>query len=374
MSTVHDTLVTYFQSKNCTLEDALFRVNIIYSCNYRCIERVLKYTNSTLVPDYYTCVSESNYYTFIYPRLIIALLLTAGIVMLGFITVFYYGRARMFKIKKNDAMFKFKKFSYLIAVLLTNILFSYLIYMFGGLSGFFAIIVLFKSKDILSVLSQAMVVCVRKPLVALPTQYAVVSIVPIYNETKAEVVGLLNSIVHESTSQCLICIVNDNGTLNSNDFLTHTFETIQVPYKSWKQVQMTINVSFGTLNDVPCMVLTKNKNMGKRDSLIMSHDIFNVSRELCTMNRCFVNTIQQKITEVYQLSRFDYMFCTDADTLICPQSFKYLIQSILTHNAVACCGLVLVNNPNWQFWNLVQNYQYLYGQYIRRQSETMWKR
>jgi cellulose synthase/poly-beta-1,6-N-acetylglucosamine synthase-like glycosyltransferase len=49
-----------------------------------------------------------------------------------------------------------------------------------------------------------------------------------------------------------------------------------------------------------------------------------------------------------------------------------LTDSIRKRNAIAVCGVVNVDKSsgNW-FWNNLQNYQYLYGQYTRRTTEDL---
>jgi chitin synthase len=78
----------------------------------------------------------------------------------------------------------------------------------------------------------------------------------------------------------------------------------------------------------------------------------------------------------FNLTDFDYMFCTDADSIICHNSFQYLIESIEKRNAVACCGLVKIDFSEgaWSFWCIFQNFQYLFGQYVRRSVESLYGR
>ena len=96
---------------------------------------------------------------------------------------------------------------------------------------------------------------------------------------------------------------------------------------SWKQQLLQLTVMFGKSNDCPCIIIVNDKNMGKRDSLILSHDTFNVPRLLDITNTEFRHNLRNHISRVYGLYSFTHMFCTDAETRICTDSFGYLIET-----------------------------------------------
>ena len=183
---------------------------------------------------------------------------------------------------------------------------------------------------------------------------SVVSIIPVYDETDNELKCLVESIKQQQQQQDetydkrLICIIEDHGKLKALFVLTNVIDTVELPYMSWKQQLLQLTITFGHSNDCPCIIIVKDKNMGKRDSLILSHDTFNVPRSLNTTNTEFRCTLRDRISLLYGIQTFTHMFCTDADTIICVDSFRYLIETIETKKAIAACGLVVVNNPSFQ--------------------------
>ena len=174
----------------------------------------------------------------------------------------------------------------------------------------------------------------------------------------------------------MICIIEDHGSLKTRQCLTEELIELNLPYYSWKGIKLNVTIIFGKINtnqkSCGCVIFVKETNMGKRDSLILSHDCFNEPRiSLNETNITFRNTLRCCIKDTYGFDRFEFMFFTDGDSCICKNSFQYLIESIKFNNAIAACGLVRVNNPCFEFWNMLQNFQYFYGQYIRRKAESV---
>ena len=312
----------------------------------------------------------------------IAVLIGMCIVFVAFSSLLYYGKMRTLKKKEPMNTFYKKKIAFLLLILYTNIALCYLVFCYGNFTEFFVIIVIFKCKDIVSVLIQLIhhtmcFECYQKPssLNDSNTHVSVVSIIPVYDETEEELKYLVESIKqqqqNDDESTRLICIIEDHGKLKSMFVLTEIIDTVLMSYVSWKDQHIQITVTFGRSGNCPCVIVVKDKNMGKRDSLILSHDTFNVPRLLNTVNAEFRSSMRNHISRLYGIHSFTHMFCTDADTIICADSFHYLIETIETKNAVAACGLVVVNKPSFQFWNMVQNFQYMYGQYIRRRTESI---
>jgi len=311
----------------------------------------------------------------------IAILTAICVVFLALFAIVYYGKTRIFKKSKNSTAFNKKKTCYICFLIFMNLLLSFLVYFYGSFQGFFVIIVLFKSKDIVSVCIQIIVqlqsLCKSDEYSStfLQNDHRIVSVLPVYNETIEEFNCLMESIKNETNDRSLICIIEDHGTLHTDSYLTSHLATLCLPYFSWKQQTLNIVIKIGLIDKRACIILIKDTNYGKRDSLILAHDCFNVPRSnLNETNLLFRSTLRNKITETFGLHNFEYIFCTDGDSIICENSFAYLIQSINSKKAIAACGLVVVNDPSFAFWNVVQNFQYFYGQYIRRQTECIIKK
>ena len=136
---------------------------------------------------------------------------------------------------------------------------------------------------------------------------------------------------------------------------------------------VSTNIYYGTRKDKHVLIIQKDENQGKKDSIILSNELFNHGRSNSpTVNHQYRDEVLSDINNTFGVSNFDYMFCTDADTVVSENSFVCLIDTIEKRNAVASCGIVNVDFTSGNsFWNNLQNFQYLYGQYIRRTNEDL---
>lgn len=285
-----------------------------------------------------------------------------------------------------------KKYAFLVFILSINVGLSYIVYHFGGTRTLMIVIVGIKSKDILtSLLSTVYYIVyylykmIKFMLLIKDVDVSgvignIVSIIPVYSETKIQIDGTIQSIINDNKYHgCnnLICIICDGKPINIEESLTQTVDIFDVEYISWKLYKNTLKVTSGYIDETPCLIMKKNRNQGKRDTLIIGHDIFNFPREdLPNINQQMRAFIRDYVTNKFGLTDFKYMFCTDADSIICKNSFRYLIETIEKRNAVACCGLVKIDFSEgaWSFWCIFQNFQYLFGQYVRRSVESLYGR
>lgn len=120
------------------------------------------------------------------------------------------------------------------------------------------------------------------------------------------------------------------------------------------------------------MLITKS---GKKDSLVLCHDLFNVPRDNIPLyTRLLREEIWTEIlpvlTEGEDFTKFNMVLCTDADSTVYKGAVAHLAEAMARDkHAIAACGLVYVElEPGfeWSFWNLYQQFQYTYGQYGRR--------
>ena len=61
------------------------------------------------------------------------------------------------------------------------------------------------------------------------------------------------------------------------------------------------------------------------------------------LNTEFKKNILSDIKQYFNINTFDYLFCTDADSVISSNTFTELIISIESNDAIASCGIVNVN-------------------------------
>ena len=126
------------------------------------------------------------------------------------------------------------------------------------------------------------------------------------------------------------------------------------------------------MEDVPVIVIEKVKNAGKKDSLVLCHDLFNYPREnspLYTklLRKEIWDGILPELTKGEEFSGFNMVFCTDADSTIYKGAVALLANALARDkDAIAACGLVLVElepGYEWSFWNLYQQFQVCSVQY-----------
>ena len=122
---------------------------------------------------------------------------------------------------------------------------------------------------------------------------------------------------------------------------TWKFETI-------KHTIGELNIVVGFLEDVPVIILEKVKNAGKKDSLVLCHDLFNFPRDNMpehsqVLRKELWSTIIPQLVAPRELHHFDYIFCTDADSTIHHGALASLTNCLIPDpKAIAACGLVLV--------------------------------
>lgn len=282
--------------------------------------------------------------------------------------------------------FSRKKFLYLSFIALLNAGLSTVAFLYSSQQAVFITLIILKSKDV--IMTTVQVVCVivafvkryilrrvQTPMVVTPSN--IVTIIPVYSEPKEQIDVTINSSMDNQIGQHrqLICVICDGLDVNVQDDLTETLHESTEAYVSWKQEHNELRITYGKIKDTPCVIMKKVKNQGKKDTLIVSHDIFNHPRTNITKETLKLReTVRQNVKTFYDMDGFEFMFCTDADSLIVKGSFIHLIDTIERRQAVACCGLVVIDfaEGKWGFWNIFQNFQYLYGQYIRRGTENIY--
>lgn len=302
----------------------------------------------------------------------IGLVLFSGISALG---VYYILSKHTKSPFSNETIFFVKKWLYIFFVLLVNALGCTLVYYTRNLQVILYIILVLKSKDIIMALLFPINVIVRywrnnrnnstEQDSESGVGINVVAFVPVYTESKTQITRTLQSIANtaQKDNNTLLFLVSDGSynydyLIEGNPELVHDYS-----YTSWKNETIDISVSYGYHNGSKIVVVRKNKNMGKKDSIILCHNIFNFD--------CHPE-IRNHIKTVFGISEFQYILGVDADTIVSSNSITSLVHSITSRNAVASCGIVNADKSQGNiFWNHLQNFQYLYGQYMRRTNEDL---
>ncbi|KAJ4264278.1 hypothetical protein NW762_005474 [Fusarium torreyae] len=257
---------------------------------------------------------------------------------------------------------------------------------FGKKSKLIFILILFvKSKDFLSAIVSPTGMMVRAiyqkfyPPKTVNRRW-ILSLIPAYSESEEQIVKTIFSLRDngvEPHKQVMVVILDGNPR-DVRSHMTRMVREFKRPYVSLKWKRGVLNILAGFMEDVPVIVIEKVKNAGKKDSLILCHDLFNYPRDnspLYTklLRKEIWDEILPELTKGEDFKGFDMVFCTDADSTIYKGAVALLANALARNeNAIAACGLVLVElepGYEWSFWNLYQQFQYTFGQYVRRRAE-----
>lgn len=280
----------------------------------------------------------------------------------------------------KNPIFHLKKYLLICSILLINVGGCVLVYYTRSLQVLLWVILVLKSKDILmavmfvfNMLYKGIISLSGTPEL-LGTTENIVAFVPVYKESLDQVTRTVDSIMNNklSTNYLLTTIVSD-GANNYSDIFTSIVRTCNGTYESWKGDIVNVKITYGQRNNKPLVLIAKEHNVGKKDSVIVFNDIFNYVRYNAHLsNKSLREDILFDLNETFGVNHFNYIYATDGDTIVSDTNLMYLLDTMKRKNAFACCGVVNVdqNYGNW-FWNWMQNYQYLYGQYMRRTNEDI---
>jgi len=203
----------------------------------------------------------------------------------------------------------------------------------------------------------------------------ILAFIPVYNESLEQLQKTVDSVISNETqpNYMMVCIVSDGKNHYEGIFDKMIVTGHNLSYKSWLGKVVNVKIHYGTRMDKHIVLIEKEDNVGKKDSIILANQIFNsYITNLDETTSSFKQEVINNIRIVFGISEFDYMFTTDSDTVIDKMTINCLLDSILKNNAVASCGIVDVDKTSGNvFWNELQNFQYLYGQYMRRTYEDL---
>ena len=262
----------------------------------------------------------------------------------------------------------------------------------AGMSGLWVLIMIlfFKSKDFLSVWLQVTnkLYNLVKPLFIKPAVQKraswILSLIPAYSESEEQIVKTLFSLRDNGTGdhQQVMCIVLDGKPRPIKEHMTKIVASFERTYVSlkWKIGKLIVNAGF--VDNIPTLCIEKSPNAGKKDSLILCHDLFNYPRDnmdegVSKLREELWTTILPQLTfSDPNFKGFDLVFCTDADSTIHQGALALLADACLADpQAIAACGFVYVEYEpglEWSLWNLYQQFQYSFGQIVRRGAEHVW--
>ncbi|OHW94776.1 chitin synthase 7 [Colletotrichum incanum] len=232
-----------------------------------------------------------------------------------------------------------------------------------------------KSKDFLSTVARSFF----RPPTPVPPLW-ILSLIPAYSESEEQIVKTIFSLRdnHVEPHHQVIVVILDGKPRDVRSHMTRVICEFERPYVSFKAKRGVLRIKAGFMMDVPIIVIEKVRNAGKKDSLILCHDLFNYPRHnspLYTqlLRKELWESVLPVLTKSISFKGFDMVFCTDADSRVHEGAVAQLAEAVARdENAIAACGLVLVElepGYEWSFWNLYQQFQYAFGQYVRRRAE-----
>ena len=235
------------------------------------------------------------------------------------------------------------------------------------------LILFLKAKDILSTLAAIMWIAATsfrrasRKSAEVPPKW-ILACVTAYAETEVQIMRTINSILehHPTPHKMVLCIILDGKPVNVRSYFTRASKTYRSSYQTWKFADGELNIYTGFMGQVPVVLFDKVRNAGKKDSLILCHDIFDVMRDNAplptqSLRRKVWAEILPSLLDQKEPSKFDYIFCTDADSLIHKGTVLRLVAALSENpKAIGACGLVLAEmekGNEWSIWYLFQQFQ-----------------
>ncbi|GAB7361421.1 hypothetical protein MBLNU230_g1477t1 [Neophaeotheca triangularis] len=247
------------------------------------------------------------------------------------------------------------------------------------------LILFFKSKDFLSVLIQIyfrLYYGGKSLFVKAPAKKSswILSLIPAYSESEEQIVKSMYSLRDNDTGdhKQVFCVILDGKSRPIQDRMTKIVASFERDYLNLKYKVGTLRINAGFIEDMPVICIEKVLNAGKKDSLVLCYDLFNYPRSEIDLDTLRLreeiwSNIIPHLTRTQGFEGFDLMFCTDADSTIHRGALAKLADACLADpNCIGACGFVYVEfepGKEWSMWNLYQQFQYSFGQIVRRGAE-----
>jgi chitin synthase len=217
-------------------------------------------------------------------------------------------------------------------------------------------------------------------------------VIPCYNETESELRTSLHSLIEQrfvnkdKRSIVIICDgkVKGFGSTRTTDVVLKNLlnicqEGFQTDYITWNGENSICKYSCDyTYNGeiIPVILLIKENNYGKRDSLVLIRRICHLYNrkgdDATSEENAFMQEMVSELKTIYG-SKIDYIIGIDADTIFDYNCTYELIQGIEKDDKIqGCVGYVDIF-PEMNFWSpfvLYQYAEYMFAQCLRRQAQS----
>ena len=194
------------------------------------------------------------------------------------------------------------------------------------------------------------------------------SLITAYSETEEQILKTLTSVrIHKILPhKQVICVVLDGKPKDIRKHFTRTIKYFRRPYVTLKFARSELKITAGFIEDTPVIIIEKSENAGKKDSLVLCHDLFNALRDNAPvytklLRNELTTTVLPLLTHMEDFKGFDVVFATDADSIVHEGAIASLVNALgRDKNAIAACGLVLAEmkpGAEWSSWYLYQQFE-----------------
>lgn len=218
----------------------------------------------------------------------------------------------------------------------------------------------------------------------------IIQLLPCYNESKKEMLNTINSLCIQNNKYNVdkILLIICDGKINTHNILLDIFSNYITyakkfvnAYKTWDNKWNNLEVYSGIYNDNNFIILIKDKNIGKRDSitLIRRSIYYYNNREKSDINNLknyiditFLNNIF-KLYDNPNKNNIDFIFGVDADTILdidCCDNLLDAYYNFDNSDLVGIVGMVDIVKNWYNPLNYYQYTEYLYAQCLKRKVQS----
>jgi chitin synthase len=233
-------------------------------------------------------------------------------------------------------------------------------------------------------------------------------VVPCYNESEEELRQTLDSLVcqnYNENDKRVLCIVCDGKVLGKGNtkttdrilknILKNTEVGVEYQYNTWSNTydemwdtsydtkwdnmknNNTVKLYFGKYQNIDYVLFIKEKNYGKRDSLVLIRRLCYYYNNFFNGNVCLSYDLSRCMLQFFSkvfYTKLDYIIGIDADTIFDINCTKELIKGIESDKDVfGCVGYVDINPTMNRFslFTLYQYGEYMYSQCLKRYAQSV---
>jgi len=222
----------------------------------------------------------------------------------------------------------------------------------------------------------------------------IVYALPCYNESPEECTKSLDSLINQvgvNAHRAALMIVCDGrvrghgmaktcGDYLLEDILVHRTSRFRLKdaYNSWDTLGMDVEVQTGHYKGLQYYCIIKDRNQGKRDSLIVARSfLYNFNRRHESPAKIFMpeffGHMCSFLTKTAGIHQVEYLIGMDADTVFDDHCVSYLLKESRYKHTVGVCGYVALDfsASEWSPWSLYQSSEYTISQGLRRLHQSI---